>query len=56
MSASDPGEDRPSDSAEKTREDAAADYACPECDGKGEVDGEPCFNCGGTGKATSEFS
>ena len=51
-----PGDDRPADSAEKTREDAASAYDCPECDGKGELDGEPCLNCGGTGKATSEFS
>jgi DnaJ-class molecular chaperone len=46
----------PADSAEKTREDARARYDCPECEGRGEVDGEDCLNCGGTGKAISEFS
>ena len=44
------------DSDQKTEEDAAASHQCPECGGAGEVDGEPCFNCGGTGKAVTEFS
>jgi DnaJ-class molecular chaperone len=56
MGAQDFSQDQPADSDEKTREDAAASYDCAECDGKGEVDGEGCLNCGGTGKATSEFS
>ena len=51
-------ESSPSDSAETTHEDRAfrPGYDCPECEGKGEVDGEDCLNCGGTGKAISEFS
>ncbi len=56
MGTLDPADDPPADSDEKIREDAAAGYDCSECDGQGEVDGEPCLNCGGTGKATSEFS
>jgi hypothetical protein len=28
-------------------EDGACD--CPECDGDREIDGEPCFLCGGSG-------
>ena len=26
------------------------DNICPECGGKGSLDGKPCPNCGGTGK------
>ena len=25
---------------------------CPECHGKGKVDGKPCHNCDGTGRIT----
>lgn len=25
---------------------------CPECNGKGKVDGKPCENCDGTGRIT----
>ena len=56
MDERDPHEAEPSDSAAKTREDAAVGYDCPECQGRGEVDGEDCLNCGGTGKALTEFS
>ena len=44
------------ESEQKREDDAAASHDCPDCEGAGEVDGEPCFNCGGTGKAVTEFS
>jgi hypothetical protein len=28
----------------------AGENICPECGGKGTRDGQPCANCGGTGK------
>jgi DnaJ-class molecular chaperone len=34
--------------------DAAAERLCPDCDGSGEIDGEECGSCGGTGMPAYE--
>jgi len=35
----------------ETREDTiGGENICPGCDGRGEVDGEQCATCGGSGK------
>jgi RecJ-like exonuclease len=39
-----PGDEAPTD------ENSAGENTCPECDGTGERDGQPCENCGGSGK------
>ena len=56
MAREEPGEAAGTESEQKTQEDAARQYECPECGGAGEVDGQGCLNCGGTGKAITEFS
>jgi DnaJ-class molecular chaperone len=38
----------------RSRADAAAERLCPDCDGSGEIDGEECDSCGGTGMLAYE--
>jgi RecJ-like exonuclease len=50
MSTADPNDDlNPGDEAPPDTPSAAEDV-CPACDGKGEVRGERCEICGGTGR------
>ena len=41
-----PGDEAPAD------EPAAGENVCPQCSGKGSVEGERCSNCEGTGTIT----
>lgn len=42
---------RPGDKAPRGTLGTGEDI-CPDCHGKGRIDGSPCPNCGGTGKIT----
>jgi DnaJ-class molecular chaperone len=35
--------------------EGAAENLCPQCSGKGEVEGRECPTCGGTGKVVEEI-